>query len=260
MVWAVPFSGSRRPRALDVLTVSTHVDPGDAVGMRLAFDRILGSNAGGIVVLGPSYDMLDQVGDIWRPLPSVILTTAEFADPRVATVAIDQNRAMHDIVDHLADLGCRRIIHITGDLHWWDARTRADAFVKRLRMRNLDGTVLPGESWESSAGYEVVSDLHTEDLPDAIVASNDSMGLGVLKALSEHGVRVPGDVKVVGFDDVPEAAYFRPSLTTVRQDFQLLGTTALSQLDEMMNGGEARDARVEAPLVVRGSTVEGRAE
>lgn len=245
-------------REREVLTVSTHVPTGDAVNMRLAVDRIIGSNVGGIVVVGPTRDVVDQVGDVWGQMPTVILTTAQSREPHVTTVAIDHDHAMHQIVDHLAELGCRRIAHVSGDPRWSDARLRADAFAERVRLRGLDGTILPGESWEASTGYRVAAALDRDRLPDAIVASNDSMALGVMSALRERGVRIPEDVKVVGFDDLPESAYFRPGLTTVRQDFQLLGATAIVQLDEMMRGARGRNIRIEAPLIVRGSTERGR--
>ncbi|PFG41049.1 LacI family transcriptional regulator [Georgenia soli] len=244
-------------RERGVLTVSTHVSTGDATSMRDAVDRILGSSVGGMVVLGPTHDVLDQVGDVWGRMPTVILTTARSTERHITTVAIDHDHAMNQIVDHLADLGCRRIAHLSGDPRWSDARLRAAAFTQRVRLRGLEGTILPGESWEASTGYQVAAGLNRGDLPDAIVASNDAVALGVMSALHEHDVRVPEDVKVVGFDDLPESAYFRPTLTTVRQDFQLLGLTAIAQLDEMMRGGDGQNIRVPAPLIVRGSTESG---
>jgi len=89
----------------------------------------------------------------------------------------------------------------------------------------------------------------------AVFVANDQMALGVLRALAEAGVEVPGQVSVVGFDDVPEAAYFNPPLTTVRQDFHRIGLLALKLLlDQMADGtGEERQVVVEPRLVVRQS-------
>lgn len=241
-------------RVRDMLTVSTHIATGDVAAVRLAVDRILGSNVGGVVVVGPTHDTLDKVREVTGRTPTVILTTAEAEEPHHATVAIDQHRAMNEIVDYLADLGCRRIVHVSGDPQWSDSRLRAQAFTERVRTRGLEGTILPGESWDSSSGYAVATGLDYEDLPEAIVASNDSIALGVISALAERGVRIPDDVKVAGFDDIPESAFFRPPLTTIRQDFTLLGATAMVQLEEMMGGAYGRNVRIDAPLVVRAST------
>lgn len=241
-------------RGIGLLTVSAHVAPHDAGGMRDAVDRILGSSARGIVVMGPAYDGLIQMAEQWGSVPTVVLTTMTSQHPQIATVAIDQDRAMHQVVDHLVEVGCRRVAHISGDRRWSDARLRADAFAERARHRGLDASILPGESWDAATGAEIAAELPLADLPDAIVASNDSVALGVMSALSARGVRIPQDVKVVGFDDLPESAYFRPSLTTVRQDFRVLGTTAIAELDDVMNGAAGGNVRLPAPLIVRTST------
>jgi DNA-binding LacI/PurR family transcriptional regulator len=90
----------------------------------------------------------------------------------------------------------------------------------------------------------------------AVFVANDQMALGVLRAFAETGLQVPGQVSVVGFDDVPEAAYFSPPLTTVRQDFDEVGLLALKLLLQQMAEGstEERHAVVEPQLVVREST------
>jgi DNA-binding LacI/PurR family transcriptional regulator len=89
-----------------------------------------------------------------------------------------------------------------------------------------------------------------------VFCGNDTMALGVIRALTERGVRVPGDVSVIGFDDVPEAGYYLPPLTTVRQDFGTLGVLALNTLmDLIKRGGEAQSALPLAPdLIVRASS------
>jgi DNA-binding LacI/PurR family transcriptional regulator len=89
----------------------------------------------------------------------------------------------------------------------------------------------------------------------AVFCGNDTMALGVMRALAERGLRVPGDVSIVGFDDVPEAGFYLPPLTTVRQDFGEVGRRALSTLIDRMSGAIAAGLRVRvAPeLVVRAS-------
>jgi DNA-binding LacI/PurR family transcriptional regulator len=94
----------------------------------------------------------------------------------------------------------------------------------------------------------------------AIFAANDQMALGVLRAMAEAGREVPGDVSLVGFDDIPESPYFRPPLTTVRQDFIEVGSRGLRSLVKTIETGErvVQGARVPPELIVRGSTAPPR--
>ena len=109
--------------------------------------------------------------------------------------------------------------------------------------------------WTARSGYEAGQRLVQIEELTAILVSNDQMALGLLRRLHEVGRKVPGDLSVVGFDDIPEAAYFTPPLTTVRQDFTELGRRCLHALLERMAGNLAATRVVVAPeLVVRGST------
>ncbi|WP_231734957.1 substrate-binding domain-containing protein [Microbacterium hominis] len=119
-------------------------------------------------------------------------------------------------------------------------------------------------SWTSASGYDAAMTLlDAGTLGTALFVANDQMALGALRALAEHGARVPEDVSVVGFDDVDDAANYRPPLTTVRQHFDRLGTQAVvALLDEVEEGLEVgTDAPtvsertvMPASLIVRGST------
>ena len=96
----------------------------------------------------------------------------------------------------------------------------------------------------------------------AVFCGNDTMALGVMRALAERGLRVPEDVSIVGFDDVPEAGYYLPPLTTVRQDFGKVGRQALNTLVDRMSGAIAAGprVRVDPELIVRASvSAPGRA-
>ena len=109
-------------------------------------------------------------------------------------------------------------------------------------------------SWEARWGYVAGQSLVEDGLPDAVMCANDEVAVGLLRAFSEAGVSVPGDVSVTGFDDVPMAAYAGPGLTTVRQDFADLGRCALEAVSHALDG-ESVDTYVRPTrLVVRGST------
>jgi DNA-binding LacI/PurR family transcriptional regulator len=115
--------------------------------------------------------------------------------------------------------------------------------------------VLVGD-WSPRAGYVLGQALAAKDGVTAVFAANDQMALGVLRSLNEAGRRVPDEISIVGFDDIPEAAYFTPPLTTVRQDFNEMGRLSLHVLLEQIEGGVVAAPRttVAPTLIVRAST------
>ena len=117
--------------------------------------------------------------------------------------------------------------------------------------------VYPGD-WSSASGYAAGRRIVAEGVPTAVFAANDQMALGVLSALAEAGLDVPGDVSVAGFDDVPDAAYFTPALTTVHQDFAALASRCVAVLERILRGEAARSVRIRPELVVRASTAQRR--
>ncbi|MGW5160389.1 substrate-binding domain-containing protein, partial [Nonomuraea wenchangensis] len=114
--------------------------------------------------------------------------------------------------------------------------------------------------WSPRAGYEAGRSLAAMDGVTAVFAANDQMALGVLRALSEGGVRVPEQISVVGFDDIPESEFFSPPLTTVRQDFDVVGRHCIEVLLRQVEGGRGARGRLVVPprLVVRSSTAPAR--
>ncbi len=120
-------------------------------------------------------------------------------------------------------------------------------------------TTLRGD-WGPASGYAAGLELVRHDDATAVFVANDQMALGLVHALAEHGRRVPADVSVVGFDDVPEAGYLLPALTTVRQDFAEVGRRGLDLLLAMLPGSEGTsgdahgDVIIAPELVVRAST------
>lgn len=141
------------------------------------------------------------------------------------SVVIDQGHGSALATRHLVDLGHHHVAEISGPLAWHDAWARHEAWRETL----LKAGLTPGRSvegdWTAEGGYRAAEALLSSgERFTALVVGNDQMALGALAALSERGVRVPEEVSVVGFDDVPEARFYRPPLTTVRQDFAELGT------------------------------------
>ena len=171
---------------------------------------------------------------------------------RVATLRTGAARA----TQHLLSLDHQTVWHIAGPREWLEARAREAAWRATLvQAGRTPPPVLVGD-WSARTGYQHGRTLASRDDATAIFVANDQMALGVLRAVNQARLDVPGDISVVGFDDVPEAAYFVPPLTTVRQDFGAVGRHSLEVLLQQVEGGSPRtDPVVIAPdLVLREST------
>ncbi|WP_432548745.1 LacI family DNA-binding transcriptional regulator [Kineococcus sp. SYSU DK004] len=161
--------------------------------------------------------------------------------------------AAHEAVRHLVELGHRTVHHLAGPADWAESRARATgwrtALVETLR-------VVPAPvrgDWTAASGYLAALRL-LEDGATAVFAANDHMALGVVRAVTEAGGTVPGDVSVVGFDDMPDAAYLTPPLTTVHKDFAEVGRRCVEVLLGRLSDRLVHPEAVSPRLVVRAST------
>ncbi|MGO2751086.1 MAG: LacI family DNA-binding transcriptional regulator [Pseudoclavibacter sp.] len=134
---------------------------------------------------------------------------------------------------HLVDLGHTRIAHLAGPADWISARQRVEAYEYSLAHFGLPALPIVSGDWSSRSGYRAADGLLSLE-PTAVFAANDRMALGVMKWMHEQGMRIPDDVSVLGFDDLAEAEFFHPSLTTVRQDFDAMGRAAAETLIAMI--------------------------
>lgn len=205
-----------------------------------------------LCVIAPRVSSLDLLRQQETGLPTLVIKAEP--DPHMHTAAVDQHAGARLATAHLMELGHRSILHLAGPLDWYDARARERAWREELSASGLSiATPVVGD-WTSDFGYEFG---RSHDLGDAtaIFAANDQMALGVIHGLTERGLTVPGDISVVGFDDLPDARHFLPSLTTVRQDFAELGTLVLRLIIEAIEGDEGTEHEmIEPTLIVRSST------
>jgi DNA-binding LacI/PurR family transcriptional regulator len=191
--------------------------------------------------------------DLPRDLPVVAVEASD--DYGVPVAAIDQYQGARLATEHLLELGHATVHHLAGPADWHEAQGRIAGWRDALDDAGARGTAPVRGDWSARSGYELGARLL--DLPDltAVFVANDQMALGLLRLLHENDREVPGDVSVVGFDDIPDAEFFTPPLTTVRQDFNEMGRHSLHLLLEQMEANERSDARVTVPasLVVRAS-------
>jgi LacI family transcriptional regulator len=157
---------------------------------------------------------------------------------------------------HLLELGHRRIALILGPGQWNDAQLRLRGWLSALHEARLEPLAQASGDWSAASGYRATKELLAQHPFTGLLVANDQMALGSLHALREAGLRVPQDISVVGFDNIPEAAYFDPPLSTIEQDFQGLGQKSLAQLVALIETPDlAPMVQVIPPkLVLRSST------
>jgi DNA-binding LacI/PurR family transcriptional regulator len=219
-----------------------------------AIRRLRALSVAGIMVVAPH---LATTRGLWD-LPGDVPVVAVEAGPEdgVAVAAVDQYDGARLATQHLLDLGHRTVRHIAGPADWLEAQRRIDGWRETLDAAGAKSTPPLRGDWSPLSGYEVGRHLVADSDVTAVFVANDQMALGLLRALHEQGRDVPGDVSVVGFDDIPEAEFFTPPLTTVRQDFNEMGRRSLHLLLDQIAAGVRSPTRVTVPaeLVERAST------
>jgi DNA-binding LacI/PurR family transcriptional regulator len=157
---------------------------------------------------------------------------------RVVSV-VDGVAAAKSATEHLLGLGHGTVWHVAGPRRWWAAQDRQEGW--RSALGDAGATVPPAieGDWSPASGYEAGSTLAADPDVTAVFVANDEMAIGVIRALTEAGRRVPDDVSVVGFDDIPAAPYLSPPLTTVQQDFEAVAAHGLDLLIRQIDGSAA---------------------
>jgi len=209
----------------------------------------------GIVVISP----LTSAAEVLNNLPTDVPVVVVEGDPRVdlSAVTVDQAGGARAATNYLLSTGHATVFYVSGPLDWQEAHARLTAWRSTLEEAGAEVVAPLSGDWTARSGYQAGQVLARVPEATAIFAANDQMALGVLLALHEHGRKVPEEVSVIGFDDMPESAYFIPPLTTVRQNFDQVGRTALRLLVNQISAGARGMDRVEIQpeLVVRQSTL-----
>ena len=175
---------------------------------------------------------------------------------RGLSVGVDQIDGARQATQHLIDLGHRAIHHVSGPLTYTEAKGRRTGYEEAMQAAGL--TPLPNleGDWTSARGYELGRELARNGGATAVFVANDQMAIGVMHALFEAKLRVPDDISIVGFDDIPEAGYLNPALTTIRQDFQAIGRRAIDLVTATLDGSTIDVPLLPAELIVRDSTAQ----
>jgi DNA-binding LacI/PurR family transcriptional regulator len=233
---------------LTTLRESSEPELEDAIRYLLArgVEGVIVSGTTGLLRLSPS-----ALGGI--PLVS----TSPITDAALNHMVVDADQRMgaRAAVHHLHDLGHRRIAHIAGPLDWHAAVQRRDGWLQGLKDVVLQpGPVLEGD-WSAKSGYLAALSLNRADAT-AVFVANDHMAMGAIRAFTEKGFHVPDNMSVIGFDDVPEAAYQMVPLTTVRQDFAAGAERSVRELVRLIESRAVENTSIYLPteLIIREST------
>lgn len=183
----------------------------------------------------------------------------------ISTVGIDNYLGGRIAMSHLLEQGYHHIGHISGPMDWWEARQRMLAWKDTLRENGLEAQEeqwVEG-NWSSTSGAQAVERLF-EQYPemDSIFVGNDQMALGVIQAACERNLKIPGDLGIMGFDNIPESAFFCPPLTTIQQDQYAVGKVAVEETIKMIKSGwhglepvESKSIMLTPTLLVRQSSL-----
>ena len=249
---------------LGYMLLMKELDNFNTNSMDEVIDSLLAHQVDGILWVAP------EIGDnhIWveerkAKISVPVLFIAMRPRDGISSVSTDNFQGAVMAVQYLLDCGRKKIGHISGPLSWWEADERKRGWSETLNAAGFDVSEkhYAEGNWSSASGEQAFIQLMTTfpDL-DAVFVANDQMALGVLREAIRRGIRVPEQLAVIGFDNIPESAYFYPSLTTIYQDLQLLGEQAVQSIVEMIQARQenksvvAQSRFIQPTLVVRESS------
>jgi LacI family transcriptional regulator len=219
-------------------------------------ELVRSGRADGVVVSGPLFDDPELADLVRDGFPIVI--QGHVPGSQAPSVDVDNTASARLAVDHLLELGHRRIACITNaPLVYTAAADRLAGYREALATagQSADPALVEEGAYDAASGHRAMTRILERGRPDAVFAASDVIALGAIGALREAGLRVPYDVSVVGFDDVPLAAYFDPPLTSVRVPAYGLGLAAGRALLDRIAGREVPSRTLlSTELIVRAST------
>lgn len=241
-----------RAEGYSVSTLNLTSTTPEAIGQ--AVRQLAREHVDGIVVLAPQVRVFHVLRGMASTLPFVTLQTASGADE--IGLSADQVAGARLITEHLISLGHVDILHVAGPQDWIEAESRMRGYLDALREADLPTFPPIRGDWSADFGHFAGQELARRPDFTAVFAANDLMAIGLMHGFRDAGLRVPDDISVVGFDDIPVAAHVAPPLTTVHQDFSELGRRAVQLLLTQIRGEAAPTFGALAPeLRIRESAV-----
>ena len=231
----------------------TNISSGDYVSIKAGVDYLMSQSIEALVVIAPQVRVFEVLTELSISVPFVTLQSTGLGG--VHSMSVDQEAGARMATRHLIELGHTEIMHISGPQDFLEAEARMQGFLHEINEADLRTRAPILGDWSAHFGYYAGLELLRFRDFTAVFASNDQMALGFMHACRELGLSIPGDISVVGFDDIPEAAHFFPPLTTVRQNFPEIGRRAVSLLIAELRGAQDLEHALITPeLIVREST------
>ncbi|MGB2593263.1 MAG: LacI family DNA-binding transcriptional regulator [Candidatus Acidiferrum sp.] len=247
------FQAAAWDRGFDVLLCNTQYDQARTKSI---LRKLIESDVRGVAVMTSSIDK-SWASELIAAGIGVVFCNGGPAEKLVSTLSIDYQRGIAQAIEHVVGLGHRRAAVIAGPDDNRTAITIKDALVAGLKERDLNLYPVISRTYGIDAGASAVhAILSAQEKPTAIFCGSDLIALGAMSALEEAGVKIPGDISVIGIDDISFAFLSRPPLTTIRVPREKVGTTAFEALDKMMKlkRRKGADHYLETELIVRRST------
>lgn len=181
---------------------------------------------------------------------TVVLSVGEFDEAMHMTGEFTDSRPIVEMIEHLATLGHRRFLHLAGDEDFPSARARRAAYLDTVGRLGLDSLGVAEGDWSGTAGETAIAALPDDAPPLAVIAANDVIAAGAIRAATRRGWRLPDDVAVTGWDDLHQSAFLVPSLTSVAQDRERLGAYSMQRLIAAVRGGDEPERPTDLLTVV----------
>src|SRR3982751_1997259 len=214
--------------------------------------RAMRGRVDGLIVMAPHLREDELAAALPAGLPSVLINTRDISGGYPG-IHLDNEAGVRAVVEHLVAIGRKRLVHIAGPAENMDAQERARAFGRTATDCGVDFEIVQGDFEEESGQAAITALLSSDHQFDAVAAANDNMAIGAMQALRAAGLRIPDDVAVAGFDDIPVARHL--GLTTVQVRIAELGERALTRLLDTLSEGPQSGDEMHAPeLIVRATT------
>lgn len=250
---------------LGFMLLMKELDNFDTAETDEAINSLLARQVDGILWLVPEiHDNHIWIDERMDAIPVPVLFIATRPRPGISSLSTDNFHGAEMATLHLLkDCGRKKIGHISGPVGWWEADERKRGWLETLHaagLRTSEKHCAEG-NWSSASGEQAfIQLLRSYPDMDAVFVANDQMALSVLRESCRRGIRVPDQLAVIGFDNMPESAFFYPSLTTISQDFQLLGEQAVQSIVEVIQSRQesqsviAQSGFIQPTLIAREST------
>ena len=251
--WAILNAMEREARLEGYSVISISVLPDSPESWREGIEQLRNLDIDGVITIALSNKIIKEVEKSLSTATIVIVDTEP--NKKFDAVNIENFEGGKIATEHLISLGHKKITHIAGPLDGYEGQMRRNGYEEAMTSAKLKSDVVEGD-WSIESGYQAgLKIAERRERPSAIFTTNDHQALGLIRAFAEKEISVPADISIVAFDDIPEAAYFSPALTTVRQDFDQLGNLAINRMLAQLREPQKSSAYTIKPeLVVREST------